>query len=314
MTDRSASRSPRSIADGIVRRSPSTPAPAARCPSAPSPRSCSTRSAGPAYAQPRRRRPLRHASGSSQVAPDRVRISGTRGEPPPATLKVCDEPPRRLPQRDDVRADRPRHRGQGRAGARTRLWRRVPRPGRDVGDDGRPRFVPHRPRRSRPGTSERPAPRERAGRRTSAPSDGRSRRRSSSWRWPATPASSPRRRRGRPRRTGSSGRRWSTPADVVDQSVVLDDGRRLAVDPSADRPAAVEPIVVAAGARPDRRRRHPRPGERAGRAAFGARSGDKGGNANLGVWARDDDGYRLARRSARRRRAARATARRARRA
>jgi hypothetical protein len=25
---------------------------------------------------------------------------------------------------------------------------------------------------------------------------------------------------------------------------------------------------------------------------FGARSGDKGGNANIGVWARSDDGYR----------------------
>jgi len=27
-------------------------------------------------------------------------------------------------------------------------------------------------------------------------------------------------------------------------------------------------------------------------AVFGARSGDKGGNANIGVWARSDDGYR----------------------
>jgi hypothetical protein len=26
-------------------------------------------------------------------------------------------------------------------------------------------------------------------------------------------------------------------------------------------------------------------------ALFGARSGDKGGNANVGVWARDDDGF-----------------------
>jgi hypothetical protein len=26
---------------------------------------------------------------------------------------------------------------------------------------------------------------------------------------------------------------------------------------------------------------------------FGARSGDKGGNANLGVWARDETGYRF---------------------
>ncbi len=34
----------------------------------------------------------------------------------------------------------------------------------------------------------------------------------------------------------------------------------------------------------------PRPGEPLGRW-FGARSGDKGGNANVGIWARDRRGY-----------------------
>ena len=34
----------------------------------------------------------------------------------------------------------------------------------------------------------------------------------------------------------------------------------------------------------------PRAGEPLG-SYFGARSGDKGGNANLGIWARDDAGY-----------------------
>ena len=42
----------------------------------------------------------------------------------------------------------------------------------------------------------------------------------------------------------------------------------------------------------------------------GARSGDKGGDANLGVWARTDDGYAVAARLADRRAAARAAARR----
>ena len=66
--------------------------------------------------------------------------------------------------------------------------------------------------------------------------------------------------------------------------------RRRHADPhrsGADRPAADDPIepptVDAAPLSIE-------PGTPLGRH-FGARSGDKGGNANLGVWARDDAGY-----------------------
>jgi hypothetical protein len=81
-------------------------------------------------------------------------------------------------------------------------------------------------------------------------------------------------------------------ADVVEQVVVLDDGRRLPVkrapvgerSPSPGRgPATVHSLIP-----------NPGPTARAplGRA-FGARSGDKGGNANVGVWARNEAGYRF---------------------
>ena len=79
----------------------------------------------------------------------------------------------------------------------------------------------------------------------------------------------------------------STPT-TSHQSVVLDDGRRIASTHPPTGPPAAEPIVVAVGAPSRRRRRHRlEPGEPLGRW-FGARSGDKGGNANVGIWARDD--------------------------
>jgi hypothetical protein len=83
-------------------------------------------------------------------------------------------------------------------------------------------------------------------------------------------------------------------ADLVDHRVVLDDGRRLEVQP----PPAPVPHPVG--------ERSPTPGARGpavhspsgtvrvplGRV-FGARSGDKGGNANVGVWAREERAYRF---------------------
>ncbi|MFI0505825.1 acyclic terpene utilization AtuA family protein [Streptomyces albogriseolus] len=78
------------------------------------------------------------------------------------------------------------------------------------------------------------------------------------------------------------------PHSDVDHVAVLHDGRRITVDPPQDTavlddvppPAPPEPLP-------------PGPAVRAplGRVA-GARSGDKGGNANVGVWARTDDAWR----------------------
>ncbi len=73
--------------------------------------------------------------------------------------------------------------------------------------------------------------------------------------------------------------------EEVHQTVVLDDGERLSIPPS---PAgAPRPIDLA---HVDAEPRGPQPGETLGQY-FGARSGDKGGNANVGVWAGDSAGF-----------------------
>jgi hypothetical protein len=76
------------------------------------------------------------------------------------------------------------------------------------------------------------------------------------------------------------------PNEEVDQVVVLDDGRRISVarpvvDAQQARHAAGSSLPAPVG---------PAPGEPLGHH-FGARSGDKGGNANVGIWAADDAGY-----------------------
>jgi hypothetical protein len=88
-------------------------------------------------------------------------------------------------------------------------------------------------------------------------------------------------------------------ADLVDQVVVLDDGRRLPVKPGAPEPRRVIPGPPIREGSPTAERGAPvvhSPPETVreplGRA-FGARSGDKGGNANLGIWARSERGYRF---------------------
>ena len=77
------------------------------------------------------------------------------------------------------------------------------------------------------------------------------------------------------------------PADELDHAVVLDDGRRVRIPPSPTGPPvpAIE-SPAAPAVEPSRIE----PGTPLGRH-FGARSGDKGGNANVGVWARTDEDY-----------------------
>jgi Acyclic terpene utilisation family protein AtuA len=77
------------------------------------------------------------------------------------------------------------------------------------------------------------------------------------------------------------------PADEIDQTVVLADGARIHIDPAPTGPPSERPIApptIAAAPMTIA------PGTPLG-AHFGARSGDKGGNANVGIWARDDTGY-----------------------
>ena len=78
------------------------------------------------------------------------------------------------------------------------------------------------------------------------------------------------------------------PASEVEQAVVHDDGRRVRVEPVPSfvtgAVSAVMPDTVR-GSSTGRTRRVP-----IGRA-FGARSGDKGGDANLGVWGRSPEAY-----------------------
>jgi hypothetical protein len=83
---------------------------------------------------------------------------------------------------------------------------------------------------------------------------------------------------------------WPTlvPADVPRHVVVLEDGTRIPIPPTPaakqavriDVPPPVLPKVPAG-----KTQKAPLG------TLFGARSGDKGGNANVGIWARDDAGY-----------------------
>ncbi|WP_229695025.1 acyclic terpene utilization AtuA family protein [Streptomyces lacrimifluminis] len=78
------------------------------------------------------------------------------------------------------------------------------------------------------------------------------------------------------------------PQDAVDHVAVLDDGRRIPVPPPHDT------LVLEEQPKPPLP--DPLPSGPARRAPLGlvagARSGDKGGNANVGVWARTDEAWR----------------------
>lgn len=92
-----------------------------------------------------------------------------------------------------------------------------------------------------------------------------------------------------PATTRAYGGSWTTtiPRDLVHQDVVLD-GKRITVlpDPLPDEPAAVEPELHLPPPPPRGATRRLPLG-----AVAGTRSGDKGGNATLGVWGRDEEAY-----------------------
>jgi hypothetical protein len=81
------------------------------------------------------------------------------------------------------------------------------------------------------------------------------------------------------------------PNDVVEHVAVLDDGTRLSIEPAPDTavppppPSAPGAGNAGAGARGGGTVRAPLG------TLVGARSGDKGGNANVGVWSRTDEVY-----------------------
>ncbi|MET9399231.1 acyclic terpene utilization AtuA family protein [Kitasatospora sp. NPDC002965] len=92
-------------------------------------------------------------------------------------------------------------------------------------------------------------------------------------------------------------------AAVVEHTAVLPDGRRVAVPPAAPPPAAPPrpepppPAPQLPGGEAGYGLPEPLPDGGPTRRAplglvAGARSGDKGGDANLGVWARDEPGWR----------------------
>lgn len=80
----------------------------------------------------------------------------------------------------------------------------------------------------------------------------------------------------------------SVPAELITEAVVMDDGMRLDAAGPPRQPQGAEEPDAADAAPPDLgpTRRLPLG------TVFGARSGDKGGNANVGVWARSEEGYR----------------------
>ena len=214
--------------------------------------------------------------------------AASRGEPPPPTTKVVHQLPRRLQQLDDLRARRARHRGEG------ATWRR-----RRCGGARRPasvrrRTVPGRATTGRPRNDEAFAlcgsrckdPTERkVGPRVRQPPRSR-------WRWPSYPgllhADGPPGAALALRRllAGAGPRELVAPRVVIAASEAIDSRRlrtrRRAAPPGRAAPGAPRPERPPAAA--DRRAR------RSARSG-GARSGDKGGNANVGVWARTPGAY-----------------------
>jgi hypothetical protein len=84
---------------------------------------------------------------------------------------------------------------------------------------------------------------------------------------------------------------WPTlvPADIPNHAVVREDGSQIPIPPTQSDPVPNDRVEVP----PPKMAEIPTGQTRSSPLGilFGARSGDKGGNANVGVWARDATGY-----------------------
>ena len=224
-----------------------------------------------------------------------MRVSGVRGAPAAGHAQGRVNLRRRLPQHHDAGAHRPRHRGEGGAGRTDLLFDRCSAAASSstTVDVRLLRFdhpdAPTNDRGDRPPAGHGQGPR---------PEQGRPpvlRRRPPSWRSAATPgfhtttppdAGERLRRllaRARPGRAGRATRSSSPDGTGSASSPPTPDRRpRRRRSPAVPRP----PRTAPAGADPTRAPLGP--------GAARPAPGDKGGNANVGLWARDAAGVRLA--------------------
>ena len=256
---RSASPSPRCTRTARS-SSPSTPAPAARVNVGTVTAQLLYEIDGAALLQPRRRRALRHHHAQRR-GPDRVRGRGTRGEPPPPTLKVAinlaggwrNSMRIRLAGLDPRRQGEPRRAARRRDVGRARAfadWHvSLDRRAEKIRATTKPR------NRTSPSPSNRPTKRSWA---------RRGRRASSACRCRACPGIRSRTRPRTRRPFSFTGRRWSTRRACrspctsktrPSSSRRADDDHRARADPDAARRAARGQASVALGVRRSSRRR-----------------------------------------------------------
>ena len=235
--------------------------------------------------QPRRDHPPGHRRADRprrrpRRDPRRARLGATRDD------QGRDHRGRRLGEQRDLRAHRHRPRREGRP---RRAIRPPLRRGRRRARRGRDRPYRAGAARSRqPERGNRAAQDRRAGHRRRPPG-APSRRGWSSWRCPATPGCTPSARRNRGRHSASTGphcstRRCSSTRSTTTTAPPRPSHPATHTAPSGEVGAAGRAVVGAVGASAV-------DADELVVASLGeivhARSGDKGGDANLGVWVRD---------------------------
>jgi hypothetical protein len=238
--------------------------------------------AGPAYANPDATARF-DTIRLEQAGPDRVRVSGVRGEPPPPDLKVCINYAGGFRNSMTLLLTGLEVEEKAALVERTLRARFAgPRAPREL------HFQLARTDHPDPETNERATARLTIS--AKDPDERKVGRAFSSAvvelvlaSYPGLYAASP------PGDASAYGVYWPAlvPAAEVEHRAVLPDGRAVAVPHAEAGPApAVPPARVDLPAPPSGTARRAPLG-----ALFGARSGDKGGNANLGVWARSDLAY-----------------------